>query len=92
MDIGYENMPSRPIGQMLPKKKDIDIGKLINEALAPSVWKDHVVKDLMKFWDTPEATELQGGLFPTYRTNAGGTLPKNKEEWPEEFKQALLFI
>ena len=90
MEYGYDNMPSRPVGQMAPKKKDIDIDKLISEALAPSVWKDHVVKDLMKFWDTPEATELQGGLFPTYHTNAGGTLPKNKEEWPEEFKQALL--
>ena len=90
MEYGYDNMPSKPVGQPAQKKKDIDIDKLISEALAPSVWKDHVVKDLMKFWDTPEATELQGGLFPTYHTNAGGVLPKNKEEWPEEFKQALL--
>ncbi len=89
MDNVYENMPSSPIGQRMAEKKNIDIKKIIDEALEPRVWKDHVVKDLMKFWDTPEATELHGGLFNTYRTNEGKDLPEDREQWPEEFKEAL---
>ncbi len=88
----YVNLPSQPIGQSSAKSQgmDLDIDKLIDEALEPRVWKDHVVKDLMKFWDTPEGTTLHQGLFSTYLTNEGKPLPKEQEKWPEEFKQALL--
>jgi mannose/cellobiose epimerase-like protein (N-acyl-D-glucosamine 2-epimerase family) len=72
-----------------PEKKDIDIKKLIDEAIEPDVWKKHLVNDLMKFWDTSEATDLDDGLFRTYLTNAGKKLPKNQEDWPEEYKAAL---
>ncbi len=65
------------------------IQKLIEEAVEPGVWKDYLVKDLMKYWDTPQASDLSGDLFPTYRTNKGDILSQNREEWPEEFKQAL---
>lgn len=83
------NLPSQPIGQNAAKENQLDINKLIEEAVEPRVWKDHVVKDLMKFWDKPEAVALHGGLFNTYRTNTGNDLPKDQEQWPEEFKQAL---
>ena len=69
MDNVYENMPSSPIGQRMAEKNNMDIKKIIDEALEPRIWKDHVVKDLMKFWDTPEATEFHGGLFNTNRNN-----------------------
>ena len=90
MENGYDNLPSRPVGQGTVREKDDNIEKLIEDALEPRVWKDHVVKDLMKFWDTPEATVLCGGLFNTYRTNDGKDLPKDHDEWPKEFRQALL--
>lgn len=88
-EMEYSNLPSQPIGQNAAKEKELDINKLIEEAVEPRVWKDHVVKDLMKFWDKPEAVALHGGLFNTYRTNTGNDLPKDQEQWPEEFKQAL---
>lgn len=88
-EMEYSNLPSQPIGQNVAKEKELDINKLIEEAVEPRVWKDHVVKDLMKFWDKPEAVALHGGLFNTYRTNTGNDLPKDQEQWPEEFKQAL---
>lgn len=80
---------SRSMGDKAAQRKNIDIDKLIEEAIGPHVWKNHLVKDLMKFWDTEEATALCGGLFNTYRTNDGKDLPENMEEWPEEFRQAL---
>lgn len=88
-EMEYSNLPSQPIGQNAAEEKELDIKKLIEEAVEPRVWKDHVVKDLMKFWDKPEAVALHGGLFNTYRTNTGNDLPKDQEQWPEEFKQAL---
>lgn len=37
----------------------------------------------------PAATTLDKGLFPTYRTNTGELIPKNKEDWPPEIKAAV---
>jgi hypothetical protein len=88
-EMEYSNLPSQPIGQNTANEKELDINKLIEEAVEPRVWKEHVVKDLIKFWDKPEAVALHGGLFHTYRTNTGNDLPKDQEQWPEEFKQAL---
>lgn len=65
-----------------------NVEELVNNALSPHVWKDHLEKDLMKFWNKPDAYDLDGALFPTYRTNKGEKLSANKEEWPEEFKAA----
>ncbi len=42
----------------------------------------------MKFWDRPGAYNLDGVLFPTYRTNSGEKLPADKSKWPEEFTAA----
>lgn len=89
MENEFEEMMSKSIVQRTVQKKDIDINKLIEEAIEPQVWKNHMVKDLMKFWDTEEATALCGGLFNTYRTNEGKDLPEDREEWPEEFRQAV---
>lgn len=61
---------------------------LIDHAVEPDIWKKHLVKDLMKFWDRPEAETLCGGLFPTYRTNSGAVLPKDPAKWPKEFQAA----
>lgn len=88
-EMEYRDLPSQPIGQNAANEKELDINKLIEEAVEPRVWKEHVVKDLMKFWDKQEAVALHGGLFNTYRTNTGNDLPKDQEQWPEEFKQAL---
>lgn len=66
-----------------------DVEKLIADAIEPQDWVNHVTKDLMKFWDKDTIYNMPDGLFPTYVTNAGQPLPKNKEEWPEEFKAAI---
>lgn len=66
-----------------------DLKQLIADAVEPGVWKDHLVNDLMKYWDRPEATALAGGLFPTYRTNSGAAVPKDPADWPEELRAAL---
>ena len=65
------------------------VQKLIERALEPEVWKRHLDEDLMKFWDRVEAYDMEDGLFPTYRTNKGETLPENPEDYPEELKAAL---
>ena len=87
----FEDLPSTPINHtgFTSIDKGTDVNKLIEEAVEPRVWKDHVVKDLMKFWDTAEATTLHNGLFRTYITNAGKTIPENPEDWPDEYKAAL---
>lgn len=82
-------LPSQPISTQRPAEKTETTQHLIDNAIEPRVWKDHLVKDLMKFWDTPESTSLRRGLFPTYRTNSGKDLPKDKADWPEEFLRAL---
>lgn len=61
---------------------------LIDNALEPDAWKKHLENDLMKYWDRTEAWTLCGDLFPTYRTNSGELLPKDPNDWPEEFKLA----
>lgn len=65
------------------------VKELIENAVEPEEWKQHLEVDLMKFWYRPDAYELDGDLFPTYRTNSGEKLPQNKEDWPEEFKAAI---
>lgn len=84
-----ENLPSKPVVPTGAVSKTPDTKRLIEDAIEPRVWKDHVVKDLMKFWDRPDASALSGGLFPTYRTNSGKNLPKDPADWPEEFKAAV---
>ena len=49
------------------KVKKYDVQKLVKNLTEPFVWRDHIENDLMKFW-MKDATELQGGLFPTYLT------------------------
>lgn len=66
-----------------------DIEKLIKEHVQPAKWIEHMEQDIMRYWLSEDATSLHPGLFPTYRTNKGESLPKNKEDWPEEFKEAL---
>lgn len=82
--------PSQPVNGTVQNVEKFDIDKLISEAVGPEEWKKHLEFDLMKFWNMDQAKELQGGLFPTYRTNKGTFLPENQEDWPEEFKEALL--
>ena len=69
-------------------KKGFDVDKLLENVYTPETWKNHVVKDLMKFWDRKDITDMKDGLFPTYVTNDGNILPQNQDEWPEEFKKA----
>lgn len=64
------------------------VQEVIKNALGPERWLEHLQDDLMKFWDRPEAYTLDGGLFPTYRTNKGELLPRDSEDWPEEFVEA----
>lgn len=68
--------------------KQYDIEELIHELTESFIWRNHIVDDLMKFWEK-DSTELQGGLFPTYLTNEGYRLSDNPDEWPEEIKAAL---
>lgn len=71
------------------RKESSKVQELINDALEPEVWKEHLEKDLMKFWDRTEAYDMRNGLFPTYRTNKGEALPENPADYPEELKAAL---
>lgn len=61
--------------------------QVVQDAYGPKVWKDHLVKDLMKYWDQPDAYDLKDGLFPTYRTNSGKRVDPNN--LPKELKDAL---
>ena len=70
-------------------EKGFNIDELLKNVIPPETWKDHVVNDLMKFWDKPEITDMNDGLFPTYITNEGKVLPKERTEWPPEFKAAV---
>lgn len=70
-------------------EKTESVKELVDNALDSKVWKEHMENDLMKFWDTPDAYDMEDGLFPTYRTNEGVKLSAEKENWPEEFKAAL---
>ena len=88
-EINQAVLPSQPIQKLREEKSKQTVQQLIDNALEPRVWKDHMVKDLMRFWDKPAATEFQGDLFPTYRTNKGEPLPADPANWPEEFKKAL---
>lgn len=65
-----------------------NVKELVDNALDSQTWKNHLEKDLMKFWDRPDAYTLDGALFPTYRTNSGEKLSADKSKWPEEFKAA----
>lgn len=87
---GMAQMPSQTVNKPLEStEKDKQIQELIDNAVEPRVWKEHLVKDLMKFWTKPAATNFQGDLFPTYRMNNGELLPENREDWPQEIKAAL---
>ena len=66
---------------------ELPIQEVITQALDPQVWIDHLVDDLMRYWDCPAACELQNGLFPTYRTNKGDLV--NPNSLPDELKAAL---
>jgi len=68
--------------------KEYDVDQLIKDLTEPSVWKEHIEEDLMKFWNK-DSTELQKGLFPTYLTNEGYRLSENSQEWPPEIQAAL---
>lgn len=62
-----------------------DVKSLISDAIEPERWIKHLKDDLMKFWGTDDATQMENGLFKTYRTNEGKPLSPNPAEWPPEF-------
>ncbi|MCM1524836.1 MAG: hypothetical protein NC120_10305 [Ruminococcus sp.] len=68
-------------------QKEKNVRELISEAVGPEKWVEHLKNDLMKFWDRPDAYEMQDGLFPTYRSNKGDKI--NPNNLPEELKAAL---
>lgn len=87
--LRYGYNPAEPDGKIQSKKvQKYNVEKLIRNLTEPYIWKDHIENDLMKFWKK-DASELQGGLFPTYLTNEGFRLSENPDEWTEEFKAAL---
>lgn len=47
------------------------IDSLVNDLPDGQTWIDHIDKDLMKFWLTPEAMGNPIGNFPTYRAENG---------------------
>ena len=63
---------------MIIGKNGFDVDALLNNAVSPEIWKNHVVHDLMKFWDKPEITNMKDGLFPTYVTNDGRVIPEDE--------------
>jgi mannose/cellobiose epimerase-like protein (N-acyl-D-glucosamine 2-epimerase family) len=65
-----------------------DVAELIEQHPDPAVWIQHLEKDLAPFWMKKSATELVQNLFPTYRTNTGEALPRDRALWPAEFKAA----
>lgn len=87
LQYGY-NAPDSEKGIQSKKVKKYDVQKLVQDLTEPFVWRDHIENDLMKFW-MKDATELQGGLFPTYLTNEGFRLSADPDQWPEEIRAAL---
>ena len=72
-------------------KKGFNVDELLKNAVAPEVWRTHLVLDLMKFWDKPEITEMKNGYFPTYITNEGHVLSEDPANWSEEFIEAVKY-
>lgn len=65
-----------------------DIDKIIERVPSGQRWIQHLNEDLLPFWIMDEALKTENGLFPTYRTNKGETLPQDPYMWPEEFQLA----
>lgn len=80
-----EQISVQSIGQM----NVISQKELVDNALSPEVWKDHLENDLMKFWTKPDAQDMSNGLFNTYLSNSGEKLPSDSSKFPEEIKAAL---
>ena len=49
---------------MLSREKPT-VKEIVADALPASRWIEHLNNDLIKFWETPDAYELDRGLFPT---------------------------
>ena len=62
--------------------------EILDNALEPVDWINHLENDLMKFWNKSGAKDMSDGLFPTYLSAKGEKL-SDLEELPEEIKAAL---
>lgn len=63
----------------------VDVKKLSDEAYSPKDWLNHLVNDLLPYWNHKDAVNFQDSLFPTYRMNNGELLPADESKWSEEF-------
>lgn len=81
--------------QILPEEEEeqkgqqtVTLQEVLDNALKPVDWTNHLENDLMKFWNKSGAKDISDGLFPTY-LNAKGEKLSDLEELPEEIKTAL---
>ncbi|MGN0641349.1 MAG: hypothetical protein ACI4JT_10415 [Oscillospiraceae bacterium] len=84
-----------PESQNLPGEKEeqkeqqtVTLQAVLDNALEPVDWINHLENDLMKFWNKSGAKDMSDGLFPTYLSAKGEKL-SDLEELPEEIKAAL---
>lgn len=81
-----------PESQNLPGEKEeqqtVTLQEILDNALEPVDWINHLENDLMKFWNKSGAKDMSDGLFPTYLSAKGEKL-SDLEELPEEIKAAL---
>ena len=48
-------------------RNSTDIQTIVEKALGPEVWLEHLEQDLMKVWDREDAYKVEEWeLFPTY--------------------------
>lgn len=76
-----------PVEANTPDYLNESIEELVKNSMKPKDFKAMLIY-LMKFWNKPDAKNLDGGLFNTYLTNEGKLLPEKEEDWSEEYKLA----
>ncbi len=59
-----------------------------DDALSPDVWQEHL-EDLLRFWDSSDATDMSTGLFNTYLSNSGDAYTSDDPNLPEEVLAAF---
>lgn len=95
---GTEASTTAAATQELPQEKEeqqeqkeqqtVTLQEVLDNALEPKDWINHLENDLMKFWNNEGAKDMSDGLFPTYLTSEGEKI-SDSEELPEEIKAAL---
>lgn len=83
-----QELPEEKEQQEQKEQQTVTLKEVLDNALEPKDWVNHLENDLMKFWNNEGAKDMSEGLFPTYLTSKGEKV-SDFEELPEEIKAAL---